>query len=334
MKQLRIHGPGEIRLDEVDVPAPGPRDAVVRVQACGICGSDLGYVQLGGVAGPRPEPTALGHEFSAVIERVGAEVRSFRPGQRVVVNPLAGGNIGNGGEAGAFAPEVLVADVDNGRALFPIPDALPFDRAALAEPLGVGMQAVNRAELSPGDKVAIFGAGPIGLMALATLRYRGFEDVAISDLSDARLAIARKLGASRTLNPERDDVWSALRELHGSDLFMDVLPTLGTDAFIEASGAPGVIPGLLVQAKAGARISVVALHRQPQEIDFMWVMAKQLSIHGSMAYPEDYGEMVRMLSEVDLSPVITHHFPLDAVEEAFDVARDPTVAGKVIVEPR
>ena len=333
MQQLQIHGPGQLGLDEVDVPEPGPRDAVVRVQACGICGSDLGYIQLGGVAGPRPEPTPLGHEFSAVIDRVGSEVRHFAPGQRVVVNPLAGGNIGNGGVGGAFAPEVLVTDVDSGLALFAIPDDLPFDRAALAEPLGVGMQAVNRAELSAGDKVAIFGAGPIGLMALATLVHRGFEDVAISDLSDQRLAIATQLGAARTLNPERDDVWAALREMHGSALFMDMVPTLGTDAFIEASGAPGVIPGLLVQAKTGARISIVALHREPQQVDFMWVMAKQLSIHGSMAYPEDYSEMVRMLSEVDLSPVITHRFPLARVEEAIEVARDASVAAKVIVEP-
>jgi threonine dehydrogenase-like Zn-dependent dehydrogenase len=333
MQVLRIHAPGKISLDEVDAPEPGPRDAIVRVQACGICGSDLGYIQLGGVAGPRPEPTPLGHEFSAVVDRVGAEVSGFEPGQRVVVNPLAGGNIGNGGPSGAFAPEVLVTDVDSGLALFPIPDELSFDRAALAEPLGVGMQAVNRAEVSPGDKVAIFGAGPIGLMALAVLQYRGFDDVAISDLSDHRLGIAKQLGATRTLNPSRDDVWAALRELHGSDTFMDILPTLGTDAFIEASGAPGIIPDLLVQAKGGARVSVVALHRKPQEIDFMWVMAKQLSIRGSMAYPDDYSEMVRMLSDVDLSPVISHRFPLSEVEQAIEVARDGSVAGKVIVEP-
>ncbi len=333
MQLLQIHGPGKISLDEVSTPEPGPRDAIVRVQACGICGSDLGYIALGGVAGPRPEPTPIGHEFSAVVDRVGAEVTRFVPGQRVVVNPLAGGNIGNGGEGGAFAREVRVSDVDTGRALFPIPDDLPFDRAALAEPLGVGMQAVNRAELDAGDRVAIFGAGPIGLMALATLRYRGFGDVAIVDLSDYRLGLARELGATRTLHAERDDVWAALRELHGHELFMDLVPNVGTDAFIEASGAPGVIPAMLVQAKTGARISVVALHRTPQQVDFMWVMAKQLSIRGSMAYPDDYSEMVRMLAEVDLSAVISHRFPLSQAEEAIAVARDAAVSGKVIIEP-
>ncbi len=334
MQQLRIHAPGKVSLDEVPVPEPGPRDAVVRVQACGICGSDLGYIALGGVAGPTPEPTALGHEFSAVVDRVGAEVTRVAPGQRVVVNPIAGANnIGNGGPGGAFAREVLVQEVEGGDVIFPIPDDLPFDRAALAEPLGVGMHAVDRAGVAPGDKVVIFGAGPIGLMALATLRYRGFDDVAIVDLSENRLEIARRLGATLALDPGAGDIWEALRELHGTELWLGAVPTTGSDAYIEASGAASVIGELVGQARPGARISVVALHRTPREVDFMMVMAKQLTLAGSMAYPDDYGEMVRLLGEVDLSPSITHRFPLAAIEEALAVAGDPGRAGKVIVEP-
>jgi threonine dehydrogenase-like Zn-dependent dehydrogenase len=334
MLQLRIHAPGKVSLDEVSQPEPGPHDAVVRVQACGICGSDLGYISIGGVAGPRPEPTPLGHEFSAVVERVGAEVRSVELGARVVVNPIAAGNsIGNGGSSGAFSPEVLVCNVDGGDVLFPIPDALSADHAALAEPLGVGMQAVNKAEVSPGDKVTIFGAGPIGLMALATLRHRGFDDVAIIDLSEKRLGIAKELGATLTLNPAEGDVWAALRELHGTALFLDIVPCTGTDAYIEASGAGSVIGEIIGEARPGARLSVVALHREPEPVNFISVMAKQLTIRGSMAYPEDFGEMVRMLGEVDLSPVITHRFSLAEVEQAFAVAHDASVAGKVIVAP-
>ncbi len=334
MQQLRIHAPGKVSLDEVPAPEPGPRDAVVRVQACGICGSDLGYIALGGVAGPTPEPTPLGHEFSAVVERVGAEVTRVAPGTRVVVNPIAGANnIGNGGTGGAFAPEVLVQEVEGGDVLFPIPDDLPFDRAALAEPLGVGMHAVDRAQVSPGDKVVIFGAGPIGLMSLATLRHRGFDDVAVVDLSENRLELARALGATLTLDPAEGDVWKPLRELHGTELWLGAVPTTGSHAYIEASGAGSVIGELIGQARPGARISVVALHRAPREVDFMLVMAKQLTLAGSMAYPDDYGEMVRMLGEVDLSPAITHRFPLAAIDEALAVAGDPGRAGKVLVEP-
>src|SRR2546425_13296546 len=109
MLQLRIHGPNQVSLDDVPMPALGPRDALLRVQACGICGSDLGYIAYGGVAGPRPDPTPIGHEFSALVELVGSEVTRYRPGARVVVNPPAGGNkIGNGGEVGAVRPAPVV----------------------------------------------------------------------------------------------------------------------------------------------------------------------------------------------------------------------------------
>ena len=334
MQQLRIHGPGRVSLDEVPAPEPGPRDAVVAVQACGVCGSDLGYIELGGVAGPGSEPVPLGHEFSAVVERVGAEVTRVKPGMRVVVNPMARDNrIGNGGAAGAFSPRVLVREVEAGDVLFPIPDDLPFDRAALAEPLGVGMHAVDRADVAPGEKVAIFGAGPIGLMALAVLRYRGFEDVAVVDLSPLRLSLARDLGAALAIDAAAGDVFGPLRELHGTALWLGSVPTTGTHAYVEASGAPGVIGQIIAQARPGARISVVALHRKPVPVDFLSVMAKQLTLAGSLAYPDDYSEMVRMLCEVDLSAAITHRFPLERYAEALDTAHDAQVAGKVMIEP-
>lgn len=334
MLQLRIHAPGEVTLDDIPRREPGPLDAVLRVQACGICGSDLGYIKLGGLAGPQPEPMPLGHEFSAVVDRVGREVRGLEPGTRVVVNPLAGGNnIGNGGDVGAFSAEILVRNVAASGVVFPIPDELSFERAALAEPLGVGMQAVNRADLRPGDTVVIFGAGPIGLMCVATLRYRGFEDVAVVDLSDHRLSIAAQLGAALTLNPRSGNIWSALRERHGEAMFLDFLPCAGSNAYIEASGAPGVIADIINNARPGARLSIVALHRTAQQIDFSLFMAKQLTMAGSMAYPDDYSETVRTLCEIDLSPMITHRFPLEQIDEALAVARDPTRAGKVMIVP-
>ena len=333
MLQVRIHGPNKVTLDDVPMPALGPRDALLHVKACGICGSDLGYIAYGGVAGPRPEPTPIGHEFSAVVAKVGSEVKRYRAGARVVVNPLAAGNLGNGGEVGAFGPEIVVRDVDAGGMLFPIPDDLTFERAALAEPLGVGMHAVERLGLAPGEKVAIFGAGPIGLMALAVLRWRGFDDVAIVDLSAKRLAIARELGATRALNAGSDDVWGALHELHGTEKWLGMMPCPGTHGYVEASGAPSVIGEIIAKARPRARVSVVALHRKPEPVDFLSVMAREITLTGSMAYPDDYTAMVKMLGEVDLSPAITHRFPLDRYAEALDTARDASVSGKVIIEP-
>ena len=334
MQQVRIHGPDEVRIDEVPSPEPGPRDVVVRVKACGICGSDLGYITDGYAAMPTGQPAPIGHEFSAVVERVGSEVRGFAPGARVVVNPIAGANdIGNGGDAGAFAPEVLVREADSGTSLFAIPDELSFEHAALAEPLGVGMHAVEQAEVKPGDKVAIFGAGPIGLMALATLCHRGVEDAVIVDLSEARLEIARKLGARHALHAQRDDVWAVLRELHGTELWMGKIPMVATDAYIEASGSAAVLEQMVAQARPGARISLVALHKQPEPVNLILLMAKELTLRGSMAYPDDYTKMIRMLCEVDLSPALTHRFALADFHDALATARNAEVAGKVLVVP-
>ena len=215
--QVKIHAPDDVRLDQVDVPSAGERDAIVRVVACGICGSDVGYVKLGGLAGPSAEAMAIGHELSGIVESVGREVVGVGVGDRVVVDPLGGNNqIGNGGSLGGMTPRLLVRDVADGGCLFQIPDSLSFEAAALAEPLGVGMQAVNRSRAAAGEKVVVFGSGPIGLAAIATLRDRGVDDVIAVDLSDTRLAVAERFGARAVLNPSREKIWSRIRELHGT----------------------------------------------------------------------------------------------------------------------
>ena len=332
MKQVNIHGPDDVRIDEIAEPEPGPRDAVVRVAACGICGSDLRYVRLGGLAGPSERPMPLGHELSGVVDAVGTEVSNLAPGTRVVLNPTACGNmIGNGGSEGGFTPRLLVRDAAAGASLFPIPAEIPTDVAALAEPLGVGMNAVNRALARPGDKVAVFGAGPIGLAAIATLRDRGVEDVVAVDLSPRRLEIASALGARATVDAERDNPWKRLRALHGEEPVMGA-PMAATDAYVEASGAAAVIPKILQHAKGEARLSVVALHGQEIPVNFLLVMIKQLMIRGAMEYPEDYTDSLELLARWDLSPMISHRFPLERFQEALAVARDPQAGGKVLID--
>jgi threonine dehydrogenase-like Zn-dependent dehydrogenase len=170
-------------------------------------------------------------------------------------------------------------------------------------------------------------------MALATLLHAGREDVVIVDLSDARLEIARKLGAKHTLNPGREDVWAKLAEVHGTALWMDFVPTAGTDAYIEASGSAAVLESIVAQARPGARIALVALHKQPEAINLVLLMAKELTLRGSMAYPEDYTRMIQMLGEVDLSPVLTHRFELANFHEALATAQNAELAGKVLVQP-
>jgi len=331
MKQVNIHGPGDVRVDEAPEPEPGPRDAVVEVAACGICGSDLRYVRLGGLAGPMPAPMPLGHELAGTIASVGAEVEDWKPGDRVVLNPTAGQKmIGNGGPEGGFAARLLVREVADGN-LFAIPDGLPLEQAALAEPLGVGMNAVDQADVSPGDKVVIFGVGPIGLAAVATLHDRGIDDVIAVDLSPRRLEIAKQLGARAVLDASREDPWPRIRQLHGESPVLGA-PMAGSDAYIEASGAAPVIPQIIQQAKGGARLAVVALHEE-RPVNFLLVMIKQLTIRGAMEYPDDYNDSIDLLARRDLSAMVSHRFPLDRFDEAFATAKDPQSGGKVLVLP-
>lgn len=332
MKQVFVHGPDDLRLNDAPEPACGPRDALLRVAHCGICGTDLRYARLGGLAGPSKRPMPLGHELAGVIEAVGAEVVGLAPGMRVALHPTAGGNgIGNGGREGGFAPLLLVRGAARGLNLFEVPASMPLATAALAEPLGVGMNAVDRSEARPGEKVAVFGAGPIGLAAVAALVDRGVEDVVAVDLSARRLAIARTLGARATIDASQHDAWQELRRLHGEAKLMGA-PFCATDAYIEASGAAALIPQMLQQAKGEARISVVALHDGERPLNFLLLMMKQLTLRGAMEYPADFGATLDLLARRDLSALVTHRFPLARFAEAFAVARDPQQAGKVLVD--
>lgn len=332
MIRAQIHGPDDFRLDEVPEPECGPSDAVIAVRACGICGSDVGYARLGGLAGPTVEPMALGHELAGTVVALGDAVTGLSPGDRVTLNPTAAGHaIGNGGPEGGFCNKLLVRGARGGTNLFPIPDEMPFEVAALAEPLGVGMNAVDRVDVRPDEKVAVFGAGPIGLAAVATLLDRGIDQIVSIDLSEKRLAVARKLGVAQTVNPGQADVFGELARLHRSMSFYGGdFPE--TDVFIEASGAAPVLSDIIRRAKPHSRVSIVALHRKPIEVDFMTVMMKQMTLQGAMEYPERFEDMIELLGRRDLSPMITHRFPLADFGEAFSVAQSPDAGAKVMIE--
>lgn len=332
MKAVRLHGPGDLRLDEIAEPVPGPGDVVVRVAACGICGSDLMYLRTGGVAAPVVEPIGLGHELAGTIAAAGRNVRGLEPGMRVTVNPMGGGNaIGNGSPEGAFAPLLLVRNAALGDGIHPIPDSLSFEKAALAEPLSVSLHAVNRSCAAPGSRVAVFGAGSIGLGIVLALRRRGVADIAVVDLSEQRLARARALGARITINPAREDTAARLAEAHGrSEIFG--WPVVRTDTFFEVSGAVAVIPSIIRLAPFHAELVVVAVHHEPVPVDFQMALGKEMTLTTSMAYPNEFPEVLDVLSsEVDVSPLVSHRFPLEDFARAFAVAQDREVAGKVLI---
>lgn len=331
MQQVVVHGPNDVRIVEVAKPEPGPKDALVRVAACGICGSDLHYVAMGGLPIPGGGPMPLGHEFSGVVEALGRDVKGVREGQRVAVRGEAAGNrIGSGG-AGAFAPWVLLRDVCDDDGLHPLPDSLSFEEGALVEPLGVAMHAVNEADVRPGEKVVVFGAGPIGLSAIACLRHRGIDDVVAVDLSGKRLALARQLGASAVANAA-GDAWAEIGRAHGRAR-VHGQPVVASDVYIETTGAERVVRGILENAGFRARVVALAIYERDLTLPFLQVMAKELTIRGSIALGQEFPAVLEMLASkrVDVSPIVTHRFGFDRFFEALATARRADEAAKVMV---
>lgn len=330
-RQLRVHSPGAVSLDRVDVPSCGPRDVLVDVHACGICGSDLTYIRLGGLAGPG-QPMPLGHEFAGVVRQVGAEVTGVAPGRRVVVHPGddGSGRIGGGSPFGGLSDTVLVRDAAAGGRLIPVPDGMPMDVAALTEPVAVGMHAAEQADVRPGDTVAVFGCGPIGLAAIAALADRGVAGIVGVDPSAQRRNLAQRLGAEAAIDPTHTKVWRELERLHGRR----AIPfghAPATNAFIEASGSDAVLTEIIDRAGTGARISVVALHYSPVPVNFLSVLMKELTIRGSMEYPTRFEDALDLLSRRDLSALITHRYALADAGSALDLLAGSRECGKVMI---
>ena len=329
MKQIMLYGVDDWRLDDIDVPEPGPRDALVRIAACGICGTDVSYVHMGMTPG-RPIP--LGHEMAGTVEWLGAEVSGVSVGDRVVVCPSDAGDgpMGTGGRQGGLTPLLHVPNAADGRRLFRVPDGMSLTTAALAEPVAVGMQSVNQSEAKPGDKVAVFGCGPIGLFALATLADRGVDDVVAIDFSHSRLDLAREMGAAYALDPSEVDVWAELKRIHGEAPFM-FGPTAATDVFIEASGADSVIGDVLQNGRVDGRLVIVALHYRPVPTNYVNLLMKQFTVRGSMEYPERFEDAIELLQRRDLSSVITHRLSLEQFGDGLAVLEGSKDCGKVMI---
>jgi 2-desacetyl-2-hydroxyethyl bacteriochlorophyllide A dehydrogenase len=331
----RIHAPNDVRLDTVEMPRAGPDDVLIRVERCGICGSDITYAKLGGIPGT-VSPFALGHEFAGEIVEIGANVAHLAVGDRVVVNPEAAANrIGSSGLRGAFSPYIVFENAAaDPQGILPLPAGLDYDLGALVEPLSVGMHGANQGKVTRGDKVVIFGAGPVGLAAGVAAKYFGAESVVIADLSERRLAVARELGL-QTFSAGSESLTAFLRRTHGTvtnDPLLGEQPA--TDVFIEATGVGAVFTELCESARKGARIVVVGVHFQPVELNMINLLMKELVITAATQYPVEFPDVLDMLQSgaVDVRPMISHHFPLSQFVSAFSQAQKPGEAVKVMVD--
>jgi L-iditol 2-dehydrogenase len=333
VKASVVTGPGRAEVLDTERPEVGPRDVLVRMRACGICGSDAFYITIGGIP-PRQGHTPLGHEPAGEVAEVGAQVTGLSVGDHVVINPMAApsGIIGNGGASGALADYLIIQNAVRGTSLEVIPDHIPWEVAALNEPMAVARHGANRCRPKPTDKVVVFGAGPIGLGAVLAFKSFGVSHIVVADLIPGRLDKALQIGADAVVNSAEEDVVARLIELHGEGESM-FGGKAGTDIYLDAAGVPAVVNTALAAAKKGATLGIVGVHKEPVPVEFVNVMSNEITILGSMGYPDEIfevtGDLVANWEKYAL--IVSHTIPFDNVGEALELAHTPGAAAKVVV---
>lgn len=330
--------PDTIDVVEIERPVPGPRDALMRIRACGICGTDTFFVHMGGTPYAADGAIAslpLGHEPAGEIVEVGAEVTDLKAGDRVVVNPQGApsGIIGCGGELGGMRDYLLIEDVVVGKNVAVFPDDVPFEVAALNEPMAVARHCVNRSEATPADRVVIFGAGPIGLGATIWLKLRGVKHVVVADVLPGRLETALAVGADAVIDSATEDVTARLTELHGEAVNSLGQPRAGTDIYIDAAGVPAVFNAVIDAAKWKAKMVMVAVQKKSGAIDLGGMLRSELTLIASQGYPTEIFEVTAELASHQdrFAKLISHRVPFTDVDRAFELARTPGAAEKVVV---
>lgn len=333
MKVLNIHGVDDVRLDDYVRPEHGPKDVVVKMKAVGICGSDLSYIKFGGMPAEPGGTTALGHEGAGEITHVGSEVQGISVGDPVIINPMmTPSNIGSGGPEGAFVQELLVREALLGHSILPIPEGIDYAVAAMCEPLAVAMHGVNRADVKPGDKVVVFGCGPIGLGMILWLVDRGVTDVVALDLAQERLDRALALGARAAFDPTKINLREELEKLHGT------VPSygrvgVGTDAYIDAAGAPNILSDVIMMAKFHAKMVVTAAYMRPIEFPVGRMLTSEMTITTAVGYPTEMPDVIAAMPRLknQIASMISHHLPFEQVMEGLRIAAMPDSA-KVMIK--
>jgi (R,R)-butanediol dehydrogenase/meso-butanediol dehydrogenase/diacetyl reductase len=349
MKALRWHAARDVRLDEVPEPAARAGEVVVAVAACGICGSDLHEYLHGPVyipTAPHPltgvaAPVTLGHEFSGRVIEAGPGVGGLRAGDRVTVNPclLCGecvwcrrgqpnycarlGSIGLSWD-GALAPRVAVPASGCHR----LPDEVDDLQGASVEPLAVVLHAHRRARLAGGERVAVIGAGPIGLLLLQVLRAKGAGWVGVVEPRRERRSLAQALGADAVLDPEAQDPARAIARLTGEER---------VQAAFECVGSPAAFAAALRAAGKGGRVVLVGLVPETVETNLLGLLAHEKEIVGSSAYVDEFPEAIQLLRDgrVAVAPLVTGRVPLeDAVARGLEaLLRREEAHVKIMVTP-
>ncbi|WP_296494475.1 L-idonate 5-dehydrogenase [Rhodoferax sp.] len=339
MRTLVCHSAKDLRIETTELPALGDQQMVVKIAFGGICGSDLHYYQNGGFGAVRiKQPMALGHEFSGVIAALGNQVSGFVVGQRIAISPSrpCGNcrfcqlgqhnhclNMRFYGSAmpfphiqGGFS-EQLVIDASQA---YPIADHLSLSEAALAEPMSVGLHAIQRAGGVLGKQVLVTGCGPIGSLLIGSLRRSGAARIVAADIADMPLTCARQMGADETIN--------LLTQTEGLDPYKADKGQF--DAVFEASGSPQALRtaldviaprGVLITVGLGGDIS----------LPMNQIVAKEIDLRGTFRFHAEFATAVQFLNQglINGKPVITRVLPMERAVEAFELALDKRQSLKV-----
>lgn len=325
-------------MSEAPVPEIGHNDILIRVSKTAICGTDVHIYNWDEWAQQTiPVPMTVGHEFVGVVEEIGVEVRGLERGDRVsgeghvtcghCRNCRAGrrhlcrNTVGVGvNRPGCFAEYLCLPAVN----AFKIPEAISDDLASIFDPFGNAAHTALSFDLV-GEDVLITGAGPIGVMAAAIARHAGARFVVITDVNDYRLNLAKKLGATRTVNVSEEALDAVMEELGMTE---------GFDVGLEMSGNPQAFDELLEKMNHGGNVALLGIPPKDTRIDWNQIIFKGLKLKGIYGREmfETWYKMGSMLqSHLDLSPVITHHFPIAEFQAGFDAMRSGQ-SGKVILD--
>jgi L-iditol 2-dehydrogenase len=343
MKALLLKNYKDLELVDFPTPEVGPNDVLIRVKACGICGSDVHGFD--GSTGRRIPPIVMGHEAAGLIHATGSNVKGYHEGDRVTFDStiscghcffcsqgqinlcdnrqVLGVSCGEFRRHGAFAEYVVVPQ----NILYRLPDSLPFEHAALIEAVSIGVHAVNITPIQLGATAVIIGSGMIGLLTLQAARLAGCSRIIAVDLDDNKLEVARKLGADVVLNPKTADVPARVFELTGGH---------GADVAIEAVGATSPIKTAILSVKKGGTVTLVGNITPNIEIPLQSVVSRQIRLQGSCASNGEYPACIDLLARgaIQVDPIISALAPLEEGAAWFEKLYAPNSnLMKVVLQP-
>ncbi len=341
-------GDGEVAVEQIATPLIGAGEVLIRVEACGVCHTDLKKVEYNLL----PPPRVYGHETAGVVVKVGPGVTRYQPGDRVIVfHHIPCGNCfycahklyaqcpgykkvgvtaGFEPAGGGFAQYVRVMDWIVERGMEKIPDGVSFEEASFVEPLNTCLKAVNQCDPQKGETVLVIGQGPIGLMFTMLMAQRGARVVA-TDTLDYRLALSSQCGAETALDPRTSDVAQVIKNMTGGR---------GADIVVIAVSAKGIVEEAVRCSRPGARIMLFAQTSDKERIELSGasICVGERSLLGSYSASVDIqreGADLIFERKVPIHLLISHRFPLDRIKDAFHLALHPTVESlKVIVQPQ